>query len=151
MIVSGQLLLDKLHDNEATRYQAASLFLKDCLTVGRTLPDMAEEQKCQLPILERVDRSEGTAIMRFRSKDTYVQQVNPQSKDAWESLCSLSLMTENRHVFLLRRNEFVIADNGAMLHGRTPYKSGVHRRLWRLNFYNDGSLKSRLHLGVQYH
>ena len=148
VILSGQRVIDRLV-KVAPEEAFKGLFERDALCVGRTLPGMGSNAHCESthPILQQHEQP-GRIRLRFRSKDSYIQRVNPSAAVGYDMLCTLTNDPENRLVLPLKAGHILILDNSAMAHGRLPYPQGMPRRLWRVNFDCKGVLPRGLSLGI---
>lgn len=122
---------------------------------GKALHDHLEEQDPEA--LAALYRSEALRVERADQKDTKAvfKNANGRRRLVWrsdytatfapdaETQRGVKLMKEfiadsaNVVTFLLQRNQIILLDNLALLHGRTSFEAGDERKLNRVNFLAD--------------
>lgn len=111
----------------------------DALTITRT------DQTSTQPLFHRRD---GVCTLRFRMADG-VSRVVPRAdvRDQYAELCRFFAAPANRLSFKLAVGDVLIADNTALVHGRTPIPAGMPRVMRRLNFDATGPACDRMAFG----
>jgi hypothetical protein len=137
-------------------YQAASkelsrdglhaLFSNDALTIGRTLPGSDVYAESKIAIFNQL--ADGRAGARWRSRDSYLQDILEVARPGFEFLEEFVEEEENRLKVKLAPGQVLIMDNTAVLHGRMPFPQGERRRMIRVNFFNNGTLNAKVVQGV---
>ncbi|MEV5594851.1 TauD/TfdA family dioxygenase [Streptomyces sp. NPDC052496] len=102
----------------------------DALTISRT------DQVSTQPLFRHRD---GVCTLRFRMADGVSRVVpRPDVRDQYAELCRFFTAPENRLSFKLTAGDVLIADNTAVVHGRTPIPADLPRLMHRLNFDATG-------------
>jgi len=144
-LVSGAAMYEYVKKRFPDTYKA--LFHSKTLEVARSLLGVGyKEERDEIAIFS--NQPDGRIGLRFRWKDTYVREIQPDAKDLYLALCDFVDDPSNSLKYKLEENQLILIDNSGIVHGRTPYLKGVKRRLWRMNFYNDGILKDKILLGL---
>ncbi|WP_073768991.1 TauD/TfdA family dioxygenase [Streptomyces sp. CB02923] len=111
----------------------------DALTITRT------DQSSTQPLFRRRG---GVLTLRFRMADGVSRVVpRPDVRDQYAELCRFFAAPANRLRFKLAKGDVLIADNSAVVHGRTPIPAGVPRVMRRLNFDATGPTCARMAFG----
>jgi len=146
MLLSAQEMYDAVVRNSNCDSEVTSLMDSDCITVGRTLPGLAQHKEYQFPIFAQ-DSETSRRVMRWRSRDTYVQKVSSGAVRSYDCLNDFVNDDANRFYHKLTPGQIFVVDNTAWAHGRTPFPAGERRILHRINYFNDGALASRVQIG----
>jgi len=101
-----------------TKEEVQLLFLKDCISVSRTLSNSSKTNSSSFPI--------------FSYNEKNCLEIK------W--LCD----SRNQFKFKLKENQILVVDNRALCHGRTSFSTDEKRTLWRTNYMNDGKLNTVL-------
>ncbi|GAA3168023.1 hypothetical protein GCM10017688_15270 [Streptomyces ramulosus] len=111
----------------------------DALTVTRT------SQSSTQAVFTRCGEWRG---IKFRMRDG-AAEVTPHTdaQEAFEELCRFFQASENRLQFRLEAGDILIADNTAVVHGRTSFPPHEPRNMRRLNFDATGPACARLVFG----
>lgn len=95
-----------------------------------------------------VFRQQDGRILISLKPSSYAEVIpHSESAAALQSLQAYIQTPENHAIVRLRRNQIVLSDNFAVLHGRTPLKRAIPRRINRLLFDGSGLLAERLVVG----
>lgn len=125
----------------------SELFRPDVLSVRRSLLGTGYKEEQDLLAIFTTQNN-GRISLRWRSNDSYVEKVHEEAKSGWLSLCDFVLDEKYILKHYLKKNQLLLLDNSGVVHGRTIYEKGERRRLWRMNFYNDGILQDKIVLGL---
>ena len=135
--LSAYLWLKEMHPHDYSL-----VHLPDAVKIKRN------EQEVSAPLF---DLENGQIRIRFRFPDG-AASVMPKSEVAplYKSLCDFFSDRNNIISFQLHPNQTLIADNAAIVHGRSNYPNTQRRDLRRLNLTGEGFLKNRLKYGFKY-
>ncbi|MFD7665529.1 TauD/TfdA family dioxygenase [Streptomyces sp. NPDC059788] len=90
----------------------------------------------------------GVCGLKFRMPDGMSRVVpRPDVRDQFAELCRFFAAPANRLAFKLAPGDVLIADNSAVVHGRTTIPAGEPRMLRRLNFDATGPTCARMVFG----
>jgi alpha-ketoglutarate-dependent taurine dioxygenase len=140
-LVYGHEMFDFCKKNFTTQ-EIELLFAKDCLSVGRTLSNSLQNDSTSIAIFSYNERNR--LEIKWRSMDSYVNNVNEQVMKIYERLNSFVCDPKNQLKFKLKPNQILIVDNRSLCHGRVSFLSSERRTMWRTNYMNDGMLSSIL-------
>jgi len=145
-IISGMALYDHAKKNFPDRFK--ELYRPDVLSIRRSLLGTGYKEEHDLLSIFAATKASGRITIRWRSNDSYVEKIHPEAKSVYLSLCDFVMDEKFILKHYLKKNQLLIMDNSGVIHGRTIYQKGERRRLWRMNFYNDGILKKRMVCGL---
>jgi alpha-ketoglutarate-dependent taurine dioxygenase len=140
-IVYGSEMFEFCKEN-FTQDEIELLFRNDCLNVGRTLSNSTQKDCSTISIFNVNERN--CLEVKWRSMDSYVNNVNESVLRVYEKLNSFVCDPSNQLKFKLKPNQILVVDNRGLCHGRIRYPSEERRTLWRTNYMNDGILSSVL-------
>lgn len=105
-------------------------------------------QSSQTPVFRRAPKD--LKHLKFRCSDGSAQVKPSQpAKRAYEILCNFFTSPNNQLKFRMEKGDILIADNTALVHGRTSFPPNEVRDMRRLNFDASGSLCEYLSLGIK--
>jgi alpha-ketoglutarate-dependent taurine dioxygenase len=125
-----------------TKEEVQLLFLKDCISVSRTLSNSSKTNSSSFPIFSYNEKN--CLEIKWRSMDSYVNKVNEKVFKLYEKLNKFVCDSRNQFKFKLKENQILVVDNRALCHGRTSFSTDEKRTLWRTNYMNDGKLNTVL-------
>ena len=125
-----------------TQDEIELLFRKDCLSIGRKLSDSSQNDCSSIAIFS-INKLNFLEV-KWRSMDSYIDNVNESILKIYEKLNSFVWDPTNQLKFKLKPNQILVVDNRALCHGRIRYSNEERRTLWRTNYMNDGILSSVL-------
>ncbi|MFH8345940.1 TauD/TfdA family dioxygenase [Streptomyces sp. NPDC018045] len=109
---------------------------KDALTEPDALTITRTDQTSTQPLFRHRD---GVCTLKFRMADGVSRVVpRPDVRDQYAELCRFFAAPANRLSFRLATGDVLIADNTAVVHGRTAVPAGLPRVMRRLNFDATG-------------
>ena len=135
-LVSGQALYDWLKREHPA--SAAACFRPEALVVQRA------RRSCTKPVFASRN---GRVNVVFRADATARFSEDPEILMAVLLLQRFLFDTRNQLTFRLEAGQVLIADNTALLHGRTEFAKDEPRKLNRINFEGDSSLSEDLLFG----
>jgi alpha-ketoglutarate-dependent taurine dioxygenase len=119
-----------------------ALFSNDALTIGRTLPGSTNYAESKIAIFNQL--MDGRAGARWRSRDSYLKDILEGARPGFEFLEKFVEEEVNRLIVKLAPGQVLIMDNTAVLHGRLPFPQGERRRMVRINYFNNGTLRAKV-------
>ncbi len=115
----------------------APLYDLRALTVSR------QGSTAQHPIFKEID---GRIQMLYRNDQSASITIHPRAKDIFDRLVDV-IRAAPRKEFSLARNQLIIMDNTAVLHGRTAFERDSQRLLYRMDMNGISPYRHQLLFG----